>query len=234
MQHYGSLRDFHFTGLEDIDDIRDADVYGLNGEKLGEIEDVIFDHQTGQIRYVVVDTGGWLKSRKFLVPADRVRPYGEDNDDFAIDLSKERIESFPAYKEEMLESQEKWRAYESRYEKAWAESPVQHREGTDRNITPAPSEISIEGGADLEEESEISMADLTPERLAGKFPGTYPEGGKLTMRPAGTAARAEDAAHTIAGIGGRWSKFENNVRRNLDNIRSGCKDCGIPESRKIA
>ena len=70
MAHYGMLRDYRFS--EDVDDVRGATVYGLEDEKIGKIYDVIFDHSTGQIRYVVVDGGGWLKSKKFLVPADRI------------------------------------------------------------------------------------------------------------------------------------------------------------------
>jgi hypothetical protein len=59
----------------------------LNDEKLGNIEDVIFDHTSGNIHYAVVDTGGWLSSKKFLVPAltlrvsvtDRAVPVGTDS-----------------------------------------------------------------------------------------------------------------------------------------------------------
>jgi uncharacterized protein YrrD len=50
-------------------DIRGSKLYGLNDEKLGKIDDVIFDHGTGEIRYVVVDTGGWLSPLiAFLYP----------------------------------------------------------------------------------------------------------------------------------------------------------------------
>jgi len=59
-----------FSASENNDDIRGATVYGLEDEKLGEIDDLIFDHSTMEIRYVVVDSGGWLPSRKFLLPAD--------------------------------------------------------------------------------------------------------------------------------------------------------------------
>ena len=46
MAHYGTLRDYHFTDIDETtDDIRGAKVYGLNDEKLGKIDDVIFDHQ---------------------------------------------------------------------------------------------------------------------------------------------------------------------------------------------
>src|ERR1041385_4267107 len=98
MPHYGMLRDHRFT--QDIDDIRGATLYGVDHDKLGKIDDVIFDHDSGTIRYAVVDTGGWLKSKKFLVPADRIRPDTKDEDDFYIDATKERIEALPRYDEE--------------------------------------------------------------------------------------------------------------------------------------
>jgi sporulation protein YlmC with PRC-barrel domain len=42
--------------LKTAEDIRGAKVYGRNDEKPGKIDDVIFDHETGAIQYVVVDT----------------------------------------------------------------------------------------------------------------------------------------------------------------------------------
>jgi uncharacterized protein YrrD len=72
--------------VADVDDIRGSKLYGLNDEKLGKIDDVIFDHRTGEIRYVVVDTGGWLSSKKFIVPADRIRTSRKHQDDFMVDL----------------------------------------------------------------------------------------------------------------------------------------------------
>lgn len=69
MAHYGTLRDYRFQDTDKIrDDIRGSKVYGINDEKLGKIDDVIFDHTMGTIRYAVVDTGGWLSSKKFIVP----------------------------------------------------------------------------------------------------------------------------------------------------------------------
>ena len=73
MAHYGILRDFRFANTDEAaDDIRGSQVYGRGDEKLGKIDDVIFDHSSGNIRYLVIDTGGWLSSKKFLVPPDRV------------------------------------------------------------------------------------------------------------------------------------------------------------------
>ena len=88
------------------EDIRGSKLYGLKDEKLGKIDDVIFDHFTGSISYVVVDTGGWLSTKKFIVPARRLKVSTEHKDDFAVDLNKQQVEAFPPYQESDLESDE--------------------------------------------------------------------------------------------------------------------------------
>ncbi len=137
MANYGMLRNYRFT--DTAEDIRGSKLYGLNDEKLGKIDDVIFDHSEGTIRYVVVDTGGWLSTKKFIVPADRLRASTKHDNDFVVDLTKAQVESFPPYKETDLESDEQWSDYEGKYRSKWDADPVMHREGTDRNITPTLS-----------------------------------------------------------------------------------------------
>jgi sporulation protein YlmC with PRC-barrel domain len=136
MTHYGTLRDYRFSDTA-AEDIRGSAIYGVDDDKLGKIDDVIFDHSTGDIRYVIVDTGGWLKSKKFMVPADRLQPSSEHKDDYYVALTKSQIEAFPPYDENAVKEQRTWSDYETRYRGAWTDAPVQHREGTDRNITPA-------------------------------------------------------------------------------------------------
>src|SRR5581483_12024041 len=89
MPHYGILREYK---LEDVDDVRGADVYGVNDEKLGTIDDVIFDHSNGEIRYIVLKTSGLLSSKRTMVPANRIEPYGNHDDKFYAELDKERLE----------------------------------------------------------------------------------------------------------------------------------------------
>ena len=98
MAHFGMLRDYRFSN--DVDDIRGASLYGIDDEKLGKIDDVIFDHSSGNIRYAVVDSGGWLSSKKFLVPADRIRVDAKHEDDFHVDMTKKQIEALPRYDED--------------------------------------------------------------------------------------------------------------------------------------
>jgi sporulation protein YlmC with PRC-barrel domain len=142
MNHYGTLRDYRFAD-KDADDIRGSDLYGRDDEKLGEIDDVVFDHSTGEIRHVVVDTGGWLSSKKFLVPADRLQPSSKHDDDFQVNLTKQQIEGFPAYNEDDVKDRDRWGDYEKRYDKAWTTAgDVMHREDSvDRIITPRADEM---------------------------------------------------------------------------------------------
>ncbi len=195
MAHYGSLRDYRFN--DDVDDIRGASLYGVDDEKLGKIEDVIFDHGSGAIRYAVVDSGGWLSSKKFLVSAGRIGPYAKHEDDFYADMTKKQIEALPRYDESSFshdrkENERDWSDYNERYRKSLETTGgVLHREDSTHAITPDPSELPATGEALPNEES------LQPERVAGVFTDTAPNSNKTRMRPAGLAARAEDSA--IAG-----------------------------------
>jgi len=116
MAHLGTLRDFRFA--DQADDVRGSVLYGKDNEKLGKIDDVIFDHTSCQIRYGVVDTGGWLSSKRFLVMADRIRPRGDKDDEYTTDLTKKQIESLPAYDEAHLADQDRWDKYEGYYRRA--------------------------------------------------------------------------------------------------------------------
>ena len=115
---YTTLRDYRFD-TKDVDDIRDSNVYGPAEEKLGKIDDVVFDSNNGEIRYVVVDTGGWLHSRRFMLPPQQVKPSTEHENDFSIDLTKEQIELFPALDEKVFDDNEKFVDYETKYRGSW-------------------------------------------------------------------------------------------------------------------
>ena len=54
MARYGMLRDYRFPDV--AEDIRGSKLYGLKDEKLGKIDDVIFDYFTGLIRYCLLYT----------------------------------------------------------------------------------------------------------------------------------------------------------------------------------
>ena len=147
MAHYGTLRDYRFSDTETADDIRGSSVYGRDDEKLGKIDDVIFDHASGNIQYVVIDTGGWLSSKKFIVSPSRLRASRKHEDDFQMSATKKEIEGFPTYNEDDVRDADRWKDYEKRYQAAWHDSPVQHRKGSDRDITPTPDEMPAQPGS---------------------------------------------------------------------------------------
>ena len=185
MVHYGTLQEYRFS--TDVDDIRGSHLYGRDDKKLGKITDVIFDHDTGVIRYAVVDTGV-IGSDKFLVPATSIHSSEKHPEDFAIDATKDRIESLPKYDEKSLRENEGWSEYEDRYNEAWGSGPVLNKEGSTHMITPDPSELPAGSGS-----GETDRA-YTPERITGVFTDPSPEASKLRMRPSGVAARAEDTS----------------------------------------
>ena len=201
MAHLGMLRDYEFG--ENVDDIRGADLFGPDNERLGEIDDVIFDHATGDIRYLVVDTGGWLSSNKFIVPANRIQPYHRASDDagendFYTDLTKARIEQFPAYDEKLLDKRDTWAEYERKYENAWTEGPVMHREGSPNIITPPAGEIPVDPGA---KPVVRETRDLTPERVGDKF----------------SMPRASQTS--------RLTSFQENIRTARNSWAEECEEC---------
>ncbi len=209
MANYGMLRDYRFTDASE--DIRGAKLYGLDDEKLGKIDDVIFDYSTGLIRYVVVDTGGWLTTKKFIVPAGRLRASAKHDDDFAVDLTKAQVESFPPYEETDLESDEQWSDYEGRYRSKWEADPVMHRAETDRNITPTTQQIP---------------GNSPSARAAGAsdaFRGESVEGAEMadaeSIEPGYAAGTSTvDIDVSAVGIGPRWDTFQDRLRERRKEV----------------
>lgn len=200
MAQCGMLRDYRFTDA--AEDIRGSKLYGLNDEKLGKIDDVIFDHSSGTIRYAVVDTGGWLSTKKFIVPAERLRASAEHKDDFAADLSKQQIESFPPYDEKNLESDEQWTDYETRYRSKWEANPVMHRAETDRNITPTTQQMAGNASSQRAADAAAETSDTAALTSGGYAAST-------------DTVRIDQSA---VGIGRRWDTFQDRLRERRKEV----------------
>lgn len=183
MPHYGVLRDYKF---ENVEDVRGAEVYGVNNEKLGKIDDIIFNHSTGEIRYVIVDTGGWLKSKRFLVPANRIEPYGNHDDKFYAELDQKRIQMLPEFNDDTLKSENEWANYEGRYHDRWNEGTVMYNQKTGRIVTPPANEVKEGGTRHLTEEQRRSlMHDFTPAKVGKEddLLGVASSGDNITLKP---------------------------------------------------
>ena len=228
MAHYGTLGDYRFSDTEEAaSDIRGSKVYGPNDEQLGKIDDVIFDSATGAIVYVVIDTGGWLSSNKFIVPPKEIRPSMQHEPDFLVDLTKEQIERLPAYDGKSLTSQEKWDEYELWYRSKWEEGPILHRAGTDRNITPTTKQQVHAGSGAIPAVSgtgTVSSAGTgSPDpRMVSSDQTGIPEDEtieELDNETEITPLHTEMEVDTSANMPSyRWSTFEDTLRRRRDEV----------------
>jgi hypothetical protein len=89
-----------YVDAGDLDDER-IDFDGLNvesptGEHLGDVTGFIVDADNRRPYYVVVDAGGWFKSREYLLPIGQGR-LDVEREVIVTDLSRDRIDRFPGF-----------------------------------------------------------------------------------------------------------------------------------------
>lgn len=207
MAQYGTLQNYRLENA--AEDIRGSYVYGINDEKLGKITDVVFSSGTGDILYAVVDTGGWLSTKEFIVPAERIRVSSKHTNDYEVPLTKSQIETFPPYNQKHLESDKTWSDYETRYRARWDDGPVMHREGSDHNITPPSSQIPV------------SPNDR---------PISDPAASASTERIIPATADAVVIENSAVGIGGRWDTFQSRLRERRKQSAFGTSTTAGGES----
>jgi hypothetical protein len=246
MSHYATLRDYRFQA--DADDIRGAALYGEGGKKLARIHDIVFNHENGDIQYLVADCG---HDRRVLVPVDRVFRSVTDEKSFSSGLTSEDLDHLPAFNDHML-AENQWKDYEQlyrsamedrdrlkvRYERQWTEDPVQHREGAPaHSITPTPAPAPARRNnvtpIDRGRRRNDYTPDVTPQRIAPVFGATRNASEKLAMVPLAGSSRGPAAEYVAAGLGPKWNGFQERVRRDLHRIRQSCDVCGS-KKRRIA
>ena len=72
------------------------------GEKLGKVDGFIIDVDNARPYYVVVDSGGWFKSKNYLVPIG-FSVLDPERKVILADLSRERIRRFPGFDKDEFE-----------------------------------------------------------------------------------------------------------------------------------
>ena len=87
----------------DADDVSDEtlELDGMKvrndvGDKLGTVDGLIVDSESGRTYYVVVDAGGWFKSKHYLMPVGQLH-LDDDRDALVVNLSKDQISKFPGF-----------------------------------------------------------------------------------------------------------------------------------------
>lgn len=82
------------------DKVEGAAVYNAAGEKLGSIDDLMIDKRSGQIRYAVMEFGGFLGmgTDRYPIPWTMLK-YDQAKDGYLVPLDKSQLEKAPKYTE---------------------------------------------------------------------------------------------------------------------------------------
>ena len=88
---------------DDTIDFDGMDVQSPTGEHLGDVEGFIVDSQSGRPYYVVVDAGGWFKSKHFLLPVGHARVEA-DAEALVTDLDRDRVNKFPGFDKDAFDT----------------------------------------------------------------------------------------------------------------------------------
>jgi stress response protein YsnF len=83
----------------DQGDLKGLDVYS-GAEKVGSVEDILVD-ESGEFRYLVINTGAWIFGKKVLLPIGRARIDSISERVEAMNLSKDQVEALPEFNDDM-------------------------------------------------------------------------------------------------------------------------------------
>jgi hypothetical protein len=73
------------------------------GEKLGNVDGLIVDSDTGRTYYMVVDAPGWFSSKQFLLPIGQTH-LDDDRDALVVKLSRDQVNRFPGFDKDEFET----------------------------------------------------------------------------------------------------------------------------------
>ncbi|MEO1093805.1 MAG: DUF2382 domain-containing protein [Cyanobacteria bacterium J06638_28] len=80
-----------------IADFDNYSVYADKDNKVGSIKDVLFEDTTGNIRYLIVDTGFWVFGKNVLLPIGLARFDHAENRIYVNNLTQKQVENLPEY-----------------------------------------------------------------------------------------------------------------------------------------
>jgi hypothetical protein len=86
------------TDVISSDKVEGTAVYNPAGDKLGSIDDLMIDKRSGQVRYAVLEFGGFLGmgTDRYPLPWNMLK-YDTDKEGYVVPLDKSRLENAPRY-----------------------------------------------------------------------------------------------------------------------------------------
>ncbi|MBP2667622.1 MAG: PRC-barrel domain protein [Firmicutes bacterium] len=91
--------------LHNTSDVSGYDIEASDGE-IGDVKDFIIDDETWAIRYLIVDTGGWLPGKKVLIAPQWIERVSWEESKVFVNLSRDAIEKSPEFTEELTRDYE--------------------------------------------------------------------------------------------------------------------------------
>lgn len=90
------------SGDPHLRSFREVEGYSIAAKdgEVGHVEDLMVDDEEWTIRYMVVDTGGWLSGRKVLVSPTWLLELSASDQEAVVDLTRAQIEASPEYEAE--------------------------------------------------------------------------------------------------------------------------------------
>jgi sporulation protein YlmC with PRC-barrel domain len=85
------------------DRVEGTKVYNPSGDKLGTIDDLMIDKLTGQVRYAVMEFGGFLGigTDRYPIPWNLLK-YDTSQDGYVVPIDKVMLEGAPRYAEDRV------------------------------------------------------------------------------------------------------------------------------------
>jgi hypothetical protein len=95
-----------YVDAGDLDDGRvdfdSMDIESPTGEHLGDVDGFVVDASSGRPYYIVVDAGGWFKSKEYLLPVGHAA-LDADRQVLVTSLGREHVDRFPGFDKDELE-----------------------------------------------------------------------------------------------------------------------------------
>jgi uncharacterized protein YrrD len=83
--------------LRKLHSLKSFEVHGRDA-KLGKVEDFYFDQRQFVVRYLVLDTGNWLKKEETLISTHAIDNIDYDDKKIMVELTKDQLEDSPSIK----------------------------------------------------------------------------------------------------------------------------------------
>jgi hypothetical protein len=119
MEHTTYASRLRYLNADDVDDAvvdyDGLDVRGPDGSTLGDLDGFIVDAQAGRVHYLVVDSGGWFRSRRFLLPVGHAT-LGTDRTALEVDVTRDALKQYPEFDQDVFNtfSDDDLRLFETR------------------------------------------------------------------------------------------------------------------------